>query len=94
MGRKKKPRAAATPDDEAAAIHKAFRRMAFIFANLVCGIWLVLLLVTAAVDETPPDWAFLAVLLVIGAPLAYAVPYALVRMIGRAVIAVRAGRRG
>lgn len=68
--------------------------MAFIFANLVCGIWVILLAVTTMVDERSPDAALLAVLVVIGAPVAYAIPYGLVRLIGFAVVVVKTRRRG
>lgn len=93
MDRKKNGRSQDSPHDLRTAVHKAFRRMAFIFANLVCGIWLVLLAVTAAVDEAPPEGAMLAVLVVIGAPIAYALPYALVRLIGFVVAAVKTRRQ-
>lgn len=89
MGRKKKAPSQDAPDDVPAAIHKAFRRMAFLFANLVCAIWLVLLAAMTAVGEHPPEGAVLAVLVVIGAPIAYAIPYTLVRLIGWVVVAVR-----
>ncbi len=94
MGRKKKPPLQDAPGDLSAVTHKAFRRMAFIFANLVCGIWVILLAATAAVDERPPDAVWLAALVVIGAPVAYAIPYTLVRLIGFVVVAVKRERRG
>lgn len=93
MGRKKKPPLQDAPCDLSAVTHKAFRRMAFMFANLVCGIWVVLLAVTIAVDETPPEGAMLAALVVIGAPVAYTIPYGLVRLIGFVVAAVKARRQ-
>lgn len=93
MGLKKKVTPHDAPGDLPAATHKAFRRMAFMFANLVCGIWVVLLAATIAVDETPPEGAMLAVLVVIGAPVAYAIPYGLVRLIGFVIAAVKARRQ-
>lgn len=68
--------------------------MALMFANLVCGIWLILLAATAAFDETPPGAAMLTVLVAIGAPVAYVIPYALVRLVGWGVAAVKARRQG
>lgn len=67
--------------------------MAFIFANLVCGIWVILLAVTTTVDDTSPDAVMLTVLVVLGAPVAYAIPYWLVRLIGVVVVAVKTRRQ-
>ncbi len=94
MGRKKKPPRQDAPENLSAATHKAFRRMGFIFANLVCGTWVILLAVTTAVHESSPDVALLAVLVVVGAPVAYAIPYGLVRLIGFVVVAVKRRRKG
>ncbi len=90
-----KPRAT-HPDseaDETESLRKAFRRMAFLMGNMVCGIWLVLFLASAALDENRPDPVSIILLLFVSAPLAYGLPYGIVRLIGLAVAAFRGRAR-
>ena len=70
-------------------IRKAFRRMALWMANLVCGIWLILMISMATWDEQRPDLGFFIIMLVLTAPLAYLIPYGLVRAIGLVVVAFK-----
>ncbi len=80
------------PEDHAQRtelMQKAFRRMAFLSANLVCGIWLILVVTSAALDETRPEPGTLAVVLLISTPLAYLIPYGLVRALGLLVAAFK-----
>lgn len=81
----KRSRQVPSTDDHAQGpelIQKAFRRMAFLMANLVCGIWCILVVTSAALDETRPELGTLAVVLLISTPLAYLISYGLVRAVG------------
>ncbi len=75
-----------------AEIHKAFRRMAFLLANLVCGIWLILLIASATLDERGPGLGPTLLVALASVPVAYLIPYGLVRAIGRLVVMWRKAR--
>ena len=81
------------PEDSASHIHKAFRRMAFMLANLVCGIWLILFISMAVFDDNRPGLGSIAMILAVSAPVAYVIPYGLVRAIGFVVVMLRTHER-
>lgn len=85
----RKPAGITEPEQSAQQIHRAFRRMAFILANLVCGIWLVLVISMAIVDEDRPTGVAIALMLTVTTPLAYLLPYGLVRAMGFVVVLMR-----
>jgi hypothetical protein len=74
------------PDEVATYTHKAFQRLARIFANLVCGIWLLLVLGITAMDASRPTIGTLVVLILVSAPVAYVIPYGLIRGLGSLVV--------
>lgn len=76
------------------AVSAAFRRMAFLFANLVCGIWVILLVAAAGVWKAPAGPGTVLLLVLGTAPLAYALPYGLVRLVGLVVGIVKARTQG
>ena len=81
------------PEDPASQVHQAFRRMALMMANLVCGIWLVLFVVMTLLDDNRPSLGSIAIVFLITAPIAYVIPYGLVRTIGFLLVAFRKHER-
>ncbi len=87
--RKHRPSGGLPAQNPTQQIHRAFRRMAFMLANLVCGIWLVLFTAALVADEQRPEAGSILILLLVSGPLAYLIPYGLVRGAGFLVAALK-----
>jgi Na+/melibiose symporter-like transporter len=90
---KTKPVRTSQPEDPASQVHKAFRRMALMLANLVCGIWLILFVTMAALDDNRPGLGSIAIVFLVTVPIAYVIPYGVVRTIGFVLVALKKHER-